>query len=380
MKIGVDCNPLFDEKKGIAWYLFYILEKFSFLSRETDQFHLFWFRKGIPEIPSVLLQRKGVVMRRLLPVPRTLGLAASCIIPGLLGCFLPQLDLVHFPNFTAFPVHKAKIVITVHDLAFKLFPETVDYKVRLILAAFLKRSIKLANSIVADSRSTAKDLVRFFPESEGKIQIIYPGVDHEIFRPMYIGEENLFSVLGTTEYILSLSTLEPRKNIQTLLKAYIILLKEKGPRVPDLVVIGPKGWKIEGLFKEYEDLPQGLKRKIKFPGYLPRELLPLIYSACKVFAFPSLYEGFGLPVLEAMACGAPVIASKTSSIPEVGGEAVIYVDPLNPEEIAKVISEVLDSSSLRDELKAKSLERAKNFSWEKTARETFELYKEVLRN
>jgi|YelNatPaOPRAMG01_1025707.scaffolds.fasta_scaffold52569_2 glycosyltransferase involved in cell wall biosynthesis len=380
MKIGVDCNPLFDEKKGIGWYLFYILEKFSFLSRETDQFHLFWssFRKDTPEIPSLLLNRRRVVMQRLLPFPRTLGLLFSRVFPYFPGCLLPPLDLVHFPNYTAFPVKKAKVVITVHDLVFKLFPETVDLKVKLVLNTFLKRSIKLADRIITVSKSTAKDLLYFFPEAEGKIKTIYQGVDRKIFRPMFTEEEDLYSMLGTTEFILSLSTLEPRKNIHTLLKAYIILLREKGPKVPDLVLIGSKGWKIEGFFKEYENLPEELKRKIKFPGYLPREMLPKIYSACRVFAFPSLYEGFGLPVLEAMACGAPVIASKASSIPEVGGNAVIYVDPSNPEELAKSINNVLDSNSLREELKTKSLKRAEIFSWEKTAQETFELYKEAL--
>jgi len=380
MNIGFDCNPLFGEKKGIGWYLYNLLEKFSILTEEKDSFFLFWSSagKGTPEIPPLLREKRKVIEKRLLPFPRTLGLSLSKIYSGFPGSLLPKLDLVHFANFTAFPIKKAKVITTVHDLVFQLFPKTVHFKVKLVLSSFFRDSLYISDFIITVSKSTERDLLNFYPEAQGKTRVIYQGVDHDIFKPKQTEKKKLQATLGTTDYILSLSTLEPRKNLITLLRAYWTLFKERGAQIPDLVLVGSKGWKMEALVEEFKNLPEKVRNKIKFPGYLPREILPGIFSSCRVFIFPSLYEGFGLPVLEAMACGAPVIASNSSSLPEVGGDAAIYVDPLDPEAFKMAIEEILDSPSKVNELKVKSLEQSKKFSWEKTARETLQLYKEAL--
>jgi len=380
MRIGIDSNSLLYEKKGIGWYLFSILEKFADLAAESDEFHLFWSSnpKNKPEIPDLFAKTQKVTTQRLLPFPKTVGLILSRIYRNFPGVFLPPLDIVHFPNFTAFPVKGAKIVITIHDLVFKIFPETIDYKNLWILNEFVGRSIRLADRVIAVSHATAADLIKFFPDSENKIVVIHQGVDHQVFCPLSVTERELVSILGTPRYILSLSTLEPRKNIGTLIKAYLTLLQNVGKEIPDLVLVGAKGWKMEELFKDYVSLPENLREKVRFTGYLPRELLPKVYSGCELFVFPSLYEGFGLPVLEAMACGAPVIASNSSSLPEVGGDAVVYINPLDIEGISQAIFKVINSSSLRECLRAKSLSQAKRFSWQKTAKETYYLYQQAV--
>jgi glycosyltransferase involved in cell wall biosynthesis len=175
-------------------------------------------------------------------------------------------------------------------------------------------------------------------------------------------------------FILSLGTFEPRKNLTVLLEAYQHLL-DQGSELR-LVIAGKKGWLYRGFFERLHDL--GLEDQLVFPGFVPEADLPALYSAAEMFVFPSLYEGFGLPVLEAMACGTAVVSSNAASLPEVAGDAALMVDPHSVGDLVQAISTLSENENLRQELEAKGQRQAKKFSWEKTARETLDVYQSVL--
>jgi glycosyltransferase involved in cell wall biosynthesis len=177
------------------------------------------------------------------------------------------------------------------------------------------------------------------------------------------------------QFILSLGTIEPRKNLASLLEAYRVL-RNQGSDL-GLVIVGKKGWLYEGFFHRLREL--GLENEVLFTGFVPDEDLPAICSAAELFVFPSLYEGFGLPVLEAMACGAPVITSNVSSLPEVAGNAALLVDPASVRELTEAMAAVLQDEELRTSLQSKGPKQAARFSWEKAARETLAVYQSVLK-
>jgi glycosyltransferase involved in cell wall biosynthesis len=175
------------------------------------------------------------------------------------------------------------------------------------------------------------------------------------------------------KYILFVGTIEPRKNLLRLLSAFE-KLKNKFKEY-QLVIVGQIGWMTEKFFEKLKNLPENVKRDIILTGYIPREDMVFLYNGCELFIYPSLYEGFGIPVLEAMSCGVPVITSNVSSLPEVGGDACVYVNPYDEEDILYKMEKVLSSEELKNEMSKKGLERAKLFSWEKTAEKTLKVYK-----
>lgn len=228
--------------------------------------------------------------------------------------------------------------------------------------------------MIAASESTKKDAVRLCGLDEAKIKVIYHGVSPR-FRPA--GPEAVSAVrqrYGLPDrFVLSLGTIEPRKNLTSLLEVWHAL--SSGGVPPKLVIAGSKGWLYAPFFSKLREL--GLEDQVLFTGYVPEEDLPAVYSAAELFVYPSLYEGFGFPVLEAMACGAPVITSNTSSLPEVAGQAALLVDPTSLEELSAAIGRVLENQELRNQLRARGLEQAARFSWERTARETLSVYESL---
>jgi len=377
MRIGWDCQPFFWAKTGIYWYWYYLLKELSKITRE-DSLFLFGFnpRGKRPELPPGLKERTNLHYLFPKSPPRTFILGLSRLSGGIFpGKLFPKLDLVHFPNFTSFPVGSAKIVLTVHDLIFKLFPDTVEKKVKTILELYLPSSLRMADLIIVNSHSTQKDLISFFPFVEEKTKIVYPGVD-EIFQPITNTEkkEAILKKYRLEKYILFVGTIEPRKNLLTLIKAYEKMFQFLNSKsCPDLAIVGARGWKQSPLFKYFQGLPIEIQEKIHFLGFVPEEDLPVLYSSASVFVFPSLYEGFGLPVLEAMACGAPVVTANTSSLPEVGGEAVELVNPLDADEITAKIISLLDEKRASF-LRGKGLIQAEKFSWTKAATQIYEIY------
>jgi len=239
----------------------------------------------------------------------------------------------------------------------------------------MPRFLQAADAVIAISESTRRDAIRLYGMDEEKIRVIYEGVSPRfcVASPEAISVVRQKHSLPES-FILSVGTIEPRKNLTSLLGAYRAL-KNQGAEWK-LVIVGKKGWLYEGFFSRLREL--GLENEVIFPGFVPDEDLPAFYSAADLFVFPSLYEGFGLPVLEAMACGAPVITSNTSSLPEVAGEAALLVDPTSVEELAGGMRRVLESKELRDELRAKGPKQAAKFRWENAARETLSVYEAVL--
>ncbi|AXI24804.1 glycosyl transferase family 1 [Methanofervidicoccus sp. A16] len=288
---------------------------------------------------------------------------------------LSSLEIIHNPSQapTYFKI-KQQYVYTIHDLTPILFPNEHKNGKYLIYKLLLPKTLRTADKIIADSYNTKKDIIKYFKIPEDKIKVIHLGVD-EKYKPLSEEEINSIKKKYSINYpfILYVGTLEPRKNIPTLIKAYYKLKKQGLPH--KLVITGKKGWKYKSIFETIDKL--NLQKDIIFTGYVPEEDLPALYNAADLFVYPSIYEGFGLPPLEAMACGTPVITSNTSSLPEVVGDAGIMVDPYDVDGLSKAMYEVLTNDGLREELRKKGLERAKLFSWKECAEEHLKVYEEV---
>lgn len=283
-----------------------------------------------------------------------------------------QGDVVHLPNqhFARYVLFlKNPFIVTVHDLVrncFSFSQETITEKVLLKLDI---RYIKRASHIIADSQNTKNDLIKYLKIPIDRISVIYPGVDHSIFKPYNIR-------LLDKPYILYTGSERPRKNLGRLLEAFAKLKKE----FPELklVKVGVTGRSEKyrrDTIKKLDGL--GITQDVIFVDHIPEIDLAHYYSSATLLAYPSLYEGFGLPPLEAMACGCPVVTSNTSSLPEVVGEAGIMVNPYDTESLAQAMRQVLTDDKLRDDMIKKGLEQSKKFSWEKAAEQTLEVYNRV---
>jgi glycosyltransferase involved in cell wall biosynthesis len=287
----------------------------------------------------------------------------------------PGVDLFHATDHLLPRLARVKSVFTLQDLTFLVCPQTNQPLNRWFRTLMIPRFLQAADAVIAASQCTKKDAVRLCGLDEAKIKVIYHGVSQR-FGP--VGPEAMSAVRQRYglpgRFILSVGTIEPRKNLTSVLEAYHAL--RTGGAQLKLVIVGKKGWLYGGFFRRLRQL--GLEDEVILTGFAPDEDLPALYSAADLFVYPSLYEGFGMPVLEAMACGAPVVTSSTSSLPEVAGEAALLVDPTSVQELVTAMRSVLESKEVRDELRAKGLKQAGKFSWEETARETLAVYESVL--
>jgi len=291
--------------------------------------------------------------------------------------FIGNSDLFHWTNFLCCSQRAGKKILTVHDISFFLFPEYHPLKRRLLFKALFPRSLEQADHIITDSHNTKNDLVRYFQVPASKITAIHLGADPS-FAP--VTQESAAPVLSEYgisfgRYLLCVGTLEPRKNLVRLLLAYD-QFRASNPSELQLVLVGADGWLNQELYSTIER--SSWKRDIKILGYVPKTHLPALYSGAVAFIYPSVYEGFGLPPLEAMACGAAVITSNCSSLPEVVGDAALVVDPKKIDDIAGAMSKIAGDGALRETLKGRGLARAKGFDWLTTAHETLKVYEKVL--
>ncbi|WP_286976322.1 glycosyltransferase family 4 protein [Acetomicrobium sp. UBA5826] len=371
------------QKTGIGWYCYHLLEEF--INIPEDEFSLFSFslKSRKPDLPLGWKERPKTHYKFYAPLPRvSLLLLSKCFGEKVSRPLMAAIDVAHFTNFTAFPIRGAKTVLTVHDLAFLRFPRTIELKSYITLKAYLQFSLDIADRVIVPSFSTKKDIVDFYKYPEEKIVVIPHGVNHDIYRPITdIRSLNAFKQKHSLgRYILFLGTLEPRKNAARLLDAYSILCIKMGvEQAPDLIFGGGRGWKNKAFEVKYQNLDKPIRNKIRFLGYLPQEELPFLYSGADVFAFPSLWEGFGLPPLEAMACGTPVVTSNISSLPEVVGDAAILVDPNSAEEIADAIYQVLIDEHLALSLRSAGFTQATKFTWSNTALQTYKVYESTVK-
>ncbi len=260
---------------------------------------------------------------------------------------------------------RIKRVTVIHDLTPLLMPEFHIRNSQIAHKIFLPGILRRAAHIITNSEYTRQDVIRTFPFTKEKSTAILLGKD-KIFRPD--ARPEILQKYGiASNYILFIGTLEPRKNLPTLLKAFE-QFHVKHDSDLQLVLVGKKGWRIGPFLHQLETSP--VKDKIILPGYVQQEHLPVLYSLARIFVYPSLYEGFGLPVLEAMACGTPVLTSRVSSLPEVGGDAALYFAPDSAEALCSLLEKLDADGQLRSKMGKKGLERAARFSWEKAGRET----------
>jgi glycosyltransferase involved in cell wall biosynthesis len=273
-------------------------------------------------------------------------------------------------------IHPKKSVATVHDVAWKLFPEAFTDTMRKYLEWSTKFAVKHAAKIITVSESTKNDVVKFYNANPHKIAVTYLGLDGS-FQPLKYEEvQSVLDRLGLVhkKYILFLGTLQPRKNLNRLVDAFILLKKEN--RVEEkLVIAGGKGWLYEPILKKIQEA--GLGDAIKVLGYVDEQDKPALYNGAALLTLPALYEGFGLPPLEAMACGTPVVVSNVSSLPEVIGDAGVLVDPASVNSIKEGLLKVLINENLRQEMSKQGIEQARRFTWEHTAKETLKIFEEL---
>ncbi|MEA3459659.1 MAG: glycosyltransferase family 1 protein, partial [Chloroflexota bacterium] len=278
-------------------------------------------------------------------------------------------DVLFIPAHVLPILHPHASVVTIHDLGYLHYPHAHRLLDRFYLDLSTRYNAHAATHLIADSIATKRDLAECYGVDAAKITVVYPGYDQAAFRPADVKAiEAVKARYGiASEYILFVGTIQPRKNLVRLIEAFANLHTCILANL-QLVIAGKRGWLYEGIFQRVEEL--GLEGQVVFTGYVAEEDLPALLSGARLLVLPSLYEGFGLPVLEAMACGTPVVCSNASSLLEVAGDAAILVDPLDVEELAAAMERVLRDKELQAEMIERGFERAKRFSWEKCAQET----------
>ncbi len=281
--------------------------------------------------------------------------------------FREKRDVTIFPNFIVPPGVSGKTIVIVHDMAYRACPETVSKKTLKWLQLTLKGSCKRADAIVTVSEFSKKEIVKYLDVPEDKITVMPNGVNLELFHPDYSAEQveqvkEKYQISGP--YFLYLGTLEPRKNLTRLIEAYAMLREKKGEdRLPSLVLAGGKGWMYESIFETVKQ--KKLEKKVIFTGYVEDREAPILMNGAQAFVFPSLYEGFGMPPLEAMACGTPVLTSNVSSLPEVVGESGILVEPESVESICAGMETLMEDDEFCARLSREGVLRAQDFAWNK---------------
>jgi glycosyltransferase involved in cell wall biosynthesis len=312
------------------------------------------------------------------------------IIAKFFPCFWTQISFANSlwkdkPDVLWMPMHnipyfiprKIKTVITIHDLAFKYFPKCFTRWDLWKLSFLTKMALKKADKIIAVSESSRRDILKFYPEiNEEKIQVINHGFSQEVFKKERNREKeetlkNELKISG--KYVLYVGALQPRKNLEVLIKAFEKVKENEKNGDLKLVLLGEKAWLWESIFKKIEVSP--FKSDIITPGKINFENTGHLMRGAEIFCFPSLYEGFGIPILEAFAARVPVICADNSSLPEVAGKAAIYFNDHDSEELSEKIKTVLEDEKLRNNLVSLGEEQIKKFSWEKCARETLEYLK-----
>jgi len=374
MRIGIDYTPAVRQGAGIGRYTRGLIGALPALDRE-NAYRLFVAGRGargaVPSAPNFrtcwvpLTDREtSFVWQRLrLPIPIELCLG--------------RLDLFHSPDFVLPPLLSGRQVLTVHDLTFLRVPECAHPVLREYLMRVVPRSVRRADLVLADSASTRQDVVELLGVPEERVRVVYAGVESR-FRPV-TDQEALAAVrrrYGLEHpFILGLGTLEPRKNFGGLIEAFARLAQRRD--LPhELMIVGGKGWLYEPIFDRVRDL--GLEGRVRFAGYVEDADLPAMYTLAACLAYPSFYEGFGIPVLEAMACGTPVVTSRASSLPEVAGAAAVYVDPYDLDSLVEGLDQALHDEALRATLQAAGLRQAKEFTWERAAKALLCAYRSLV--
>lgn len=384
MRIGIDIRCLAEGRRtGVEEYtrstLSWLFERYT-----EEHFVLFFnsWKKDLPDL-SWALRYPNVKLKTFHIPNKLLNLSLWYLRWPHLDRLLGGVDVYFLPNINFVAVSKkAKLVVTAHDLSFEYFPEAFSTKQRFwhYLINF-RGLIRRAHAVIAVSHSTKEDLVSVYTIDPKKITVIHSGVDGE-FRPLSRNNTELLEVQKKYSlphnFILSLGTFEPRKNTVATVQAFEAFCKVY-PTLSEsvhLVLAGAYGWKSEELRQAVIHSP--VRKRIHVVGYVAPEDKPALYNLAKVFVYPSLYEGFGFPPLEALACGTPVITSSVASLPEVVGESAIFIDPYRPDDIMEALVAVFEDPDFREKLKQKGVAHAQQFQWLTTAKATHTLFTEVI--
>ncbi|MFH1598439.1 MAG: glycosyltransferase family 1 protein [Patescibacteria group bacterium] len=374
MRIGIDCrtilNPGKGEQAGVGHYTYYLIK--NLLKNDKKNQYVLFFDYRVTKTRE--FKQKNVEVKYF-PFSEYKKFLPFSYSHMLISAFISRakLDIYHSPANVIPYTYSGPSVITVHDLAIYKHPEWFPRGQKFSTRLLVPKSLHKAKRIIAVSQATKKDIIKLFKIPAHKIDVIYEGVFRE--KPK-VGFQAVKKKHGLADdYILFLGTIEPRKNLIGLVHAYAELIKNKRFSKYQLVIAGAKGWKEGEVFKTIRKMK--LEDRVLYLGYVAHQDKLSLISNAKVFIFPSYYEGFGLPILEAMELGAPVITSNVSSIPEVTNHSAVHINPTKEKEIVQALAKVLGSAVVRRKLRAAGINKAKQFSWQKCAQQTGAVYRKV---
>jgi glycosyltransferase involved in cell wall biosynthesis len=380
VRVAIDARSAFSQSKtGVGYYTWHLVHLLPGVDPEASYVAWYLDARGALGLTRRrrLVDRVGSsnLVERRMPIPTRWfeQLSLRYGIPRME--WTVRFDVLFAPNFVPPPTRARRLVLTVHDLAFRLFPHTAPLATRRWLSR-LEAALRQASRVIVVSEQTRRDLLDLYPVQPDRVSVVPLGVDTELFRPASttaVGAvRRRYGIDGP--YVLSLTGIEPRKNLPALIRAFSALHANVRPT---LVLAGPVApWNPEGwnlLRPVLDALPPPVRERIVLTGYVPEEEKVALLTGAEALVFPSLYEGFGLPVLEAMACGAPVLTSSVSALPETAGDAALLVDPHDTEAIAQGIERLLTDAELRGRLRNAGTARAAGFSWKETAGRTAEV-------
>lgn len=365
MIIGIDGNEANVEKKvGISEFAYRILQEFY--KKSEVRFHIYLKSAPRDEMPA-----ENTNWRYRVVGPRKFWTQLG--LPLSLFRVSQRPDVFFSPTHYAPRFSPVPCVIAVMDISYVFYPEMFKNRDMRQLISWTSYSVRKAKKIITISQSSKNDIIKYYKVSESRVEVVYPGVK-ERFMNKKLDGKNFRHQAITGKYILFVGTLQPRKNIQRLIEAFSKLQKDK----LQLVMVGKKGWMYRDILRAPKKF--GVEKKVIFLDFISDENLPQLYENAQCFVLPSLYEGFGLPILEAMKYGCPVLTSNISSLPEVGGEAALYFDPYNVNDMAEKIDRVLSDSNLRKDMIEKGKKQVKKFSWEKSAEKVLAVLEDVVKN
>lgn len=377
LKIGVNARYLQRRMSGIERYILELILNLEKIDMNNE--YLLFFNKdaAIPFIPKQ--ENVRTIVSSFPTRQRLLRLFWEHICLSY-EIKKNNVDIFHGPAFFV-PIWKpkdCKYVITVHDITFVKYPKAFTFGTKLYYQFLFPRSLQLADVVITDSESTKKDIIEYYGVKEEKIKVIYLGISDVFLKKQ--SKEKIKAVKEKyslpEKYLLFTGVLSPRKNVETIVSAFNQIKKEPHFSNHKLLIVGRKGWLYEGIFAKVKRLH--LEQEVFFIDYICEDDLPVIYFLAEIYLFPSLYEGFGLPILEAMVSGCPVITSNISSMPEVAGDAALLINPLNVEELVVAIKKIHENPEIRKKLLEKGRLQIKRFSWEKTAEETRNIYLQLV--
>lgn len=369
MRIAIDAHAVGTKLAGNETYIANLIEALAEVDRENRYTLYVTKRQAIERFKG---RWPNFSLRRTFPHTPIIRIPLSLV----LELKRRPVDLLHV-QFTAPPFAPCPIVVTVHDLAFEHLPETFHRRSWMQLRLTVRWTVRRAARIIVPSEYTRRDLIETYGIESERIAVT-PLAAAPHFAPIE-DERRLrrvrkrYGIAG--DYVLAVGSIQPRKNLRRLFDAYL-RLQRKGRQVmlPQLVIVGKRAW----LYEETMRAAERLGEAVLFTGYVPEEDLPALYAGARCFVYPSYFEGFGLPPLEAMQCGTPVIVGNRTSLPEVVGDAALTVDPFDETELAEALQRLIEDERLRAELSRRGIERARRFSWQKTARLTLDAYKRAL--